>query len=83
MAASRDQCCGIQAGLSPLRPGGWTAILDGLQDTISALAIVVPQEEEQFLGSFPVTIATLLIPVRVFVDPREARTWLLGFVVAD
>jgi hypothetical protein len=68
------------SGTLPLSPAGWREIVDGIETAVSALAIVLPDEEVPLLGPFPEVIASMLIPVRIFADPVEARDWLLGFV---
>lgn len=63
----------------PLRPGAWRAIIDRLEKLAIALAIIVDDENETRLGSFPLAIDTLLLPVRLFTDESEARRWLAQF----
>ena len=68
------------SGTLPLRPEGWQVIVARLEQTVSALAMVVDVEEEPLLGAFPTAIDSLLIPAQVFHDAVEAREWLLPFV---
>lgn len=63
----------------PLPPGAWRAIIERLETIVVALAILVDDEQEHGLGSFPAAIDTLLLPVRLFTDEAEARTWLVQF----
>ena len=70
-------------GTLPLPPDGWMTIVDMLEGTMSALAIVLPDHELPLLGPFPETIASLLIPVQTFNDAAAARVWLRGFVDED
>ena len=66
-----------------IRPDGWLAIIDRLQDLFTALAILVDNEATRaVLGSYPQAFATLLIPARVFEDEDEALGWLVQFVQA-
>jgi hypothetical protein len=68
------------AGTLPLEPDGWQTIVDRLSDMMSALGIVIDEEEAPLLGAFPESINALLIPVRIFDDEATARGWLLQFV---
>ena len=64
-----------------IRPDGWLAIIDRLQDLFVAIAILVDNDATRaVMGSYPHAFATLLIPARVFEDEDEAMEWLGQFV---
>lgn len=64
----------------PLRPGVWRVIIERLEKIAVGLAILVEDMDDHGLGSFPVAIDSLLLPVRLFTDENEARSWLQQFV---
>lgn len=63
----------------PMRPGAWQAIIERLEKIVVSIAILVDDVKDHRLGSFPEAIDSLLLPVRLFTDEDEARSWLLQF----
>ncbi len=70
-------------GTVPLQPLGWQVIIDRLSGVIAALGIVLDESERSLMGAFPESMNSLLIPVRIFADEADARSWLLQFVAPN
>ncbi len=61
-------------------PEGWLVLIERLPEMITALAILVDDDVEPFLGTFPQHMDSLLFPVRLFRDEDKAIEWLQGFL---
>jgi hypothetical protein len=67
-------------GLSKTSPKGWVVLVQMLANFAIALAILVDDDLEAALGTFPERMDSFLFPVRLFRDEDEAIEWLQGFL---
>ena len=68
------------AGTLPLRPAGWQLVVERVGGSMAALGIVLDDSEVHLLGSFPESMNSLMIPVRIFDNEESALRWLVQFV---
>ena len=61
-------------------PEGWIVLVERLPEIVSALAILIDDAVEPFLGTFPQHMDALLFPVRLFREEDAAIAWLQGFL---
>lgn len=66
--------------LTRVYPEGWVVLIHRLPDLVTALAIVINDELEALLGTFPGLMDSMLFPVRMFRAESEALDWLAQFL---
>ena len=59
---------------------GWLVLVERLPAMVTALAILVDDDVEPLLGTFPQHIDALFFPVRLFREEEQAIEWLRGFL---
>ena len=62
-----------------IRPDGWVAIIDRLDQFFSAMAIVIDDQTAELFGGYPGSWNSLLMPVRQFENETDALAWLQHF----
>jgi hypothetical protein len=67
-------------GNTSLQPRGWQMLIDRIEASAVAIAIVAADAARRRLGAFPAMVDSLMLPVRIFTEESDGRDWLATFV---